>query len=505
MADDGELVESGTFRVDRKKALEKLKAFQLPDPTMFILSWVRCAVASGATEITIQINDAKTHLTMSFDGRPFGEGELKDPYGCLLDESTPENARNRHLAVGILAALRLGPPMKLMVTSGTDSERRCLYIDSLEREDLGKTRWFSHMTVLEATFSGYWVHWKAALETVVRQYPVEMRAARLKVIEPAGLQAKTESEIPQQGQSLKLAFSDDAVRGSVAVPENPDQAQSTVRLYQHGVLVEEFESDLAPVPVVAAINNDRFRFNASQSGVVRDDQFEATMQAVSDLPGRLLAQVCQAQGKTLAAYDALRFRSVSMISSLLAKFGPFVGSLSLSVLALTASKWIAKSSYAGSDLELFADAVSFFSFLFAMTGGFIFMALENPTEERRGQLMRMLPIRGASQVTSWLRKACTTLLHDYHSDSADPVRKTLWEVPIFLNALDGPPFSLAELKIQRQQLGHVSFSTEPGLHKSSPHKVVWCVNEGDQHDLYRLCEGPLVDETDAVQKERGNG
>jgi hypothetical protein len=133
------------------------------------------------------------------------------------------------------------------------------------------------------------------------------------------------------------------------------------------------------------------------------------------------------------------------------------------------------------------------------------MALGNPTEEKRDQLKQARPIREAAQVTGWLRKACATLLRDYHSDSVDPVRKTLWEVPIFLNAWDGPPFSLAELKIQRQQLGYVPFSMEPGLRKSSPHKVAWCVGEQDRPDLARLCEGPLVDETDAVQKERGDG
>jgi hypothetical protein len=38
MTDSGQLVSSGSFRIDRTRALEKLKEFQLPDPALLILS-----------------------------------------------------------------------------------------------------------------------------------------------------------------------------------------------------------------------------------------------------------------------------------------------------------------------------------------------------------------------------------------------------------------------------------------------------------------------------------
>jgi len=45
MSKAARLVGSGSFKVDRQRALEKLKEFQLPDPDMFLLPWIRCAVA----------------------------------------------------------------------------------------------------------------------------------------------------------------------------------------------------------------------------------------------------------------------------------------------------------------------------------------------------------------------------------------------------------------------------------------------------------------------------
>jgi len=505
MADDGELVEWGTFRVDRKKALEKLKEFQLPDPTMFLLPWLRCAVASGASKITIQIDAAKTHLTMSFDGRPFGEGELNDPYGCLLDESTPENARNRHLAVGILAALRLGPPMRLRVTSGADSERRRLYIESLEQETLAEVQGPSHGTALEATFSGYWVNWKAALETVVRRYPVEMRTARLLIVDPADVQAEVERESRPQRKSAWLVFSDGMARGMVAVHEDTGRTQSMVRLYQCGVFVEEVESDLPMVPVVASINNDLFNLNVSQAGVVRDQHFEAAMRIVAEQAQKLLVQVSRAQGETLMPCAALRRRRdarrhwsrwweegtnfrLSWI-----KFGPFAGLMTLSGLAFVITKsyeksWHAVGGFPDSDLTIIGDAISFFSFLLAFTVGLLFAAMWESREVL--SLKQAGTIREAAWITTWVRKACGSVL-----DRDGASFKALGEAPIFLSAVDGPPLSLAELNVQRQQLGHVPFSLEP-LPRKSASKVVWCVGEQDRADLEKFFPNQCRDVTD---------
>src|SRR5262245_463167 len=125
MSKTPKLVASGSFRVDRQRALEKLKDFQLPDPDMFLLPWIRCAVASGATRVTMDLDSAE----IRFDGRGFMREELTDPYACLFDESAPP--RNRQLAYALLATLRKS---SLVLTSGRSGERLSLTVNSLTEE-----------------------------------------------------------------------------------------------------------------------------------------------------------------------------------------------------------------------------------------------------------------------------------------------------------------------------------------------------------------------------------
>ena len=96
-------VESGSFRVDRKRALEKLMRFQMPDVQLFLLPWIRAAAASGAKHLWISHEDGG--LEIRFDGRPWTAEELKDPYRSLFVEEAEvaRFARNRELAIGIHA------------------------------------------------------------------------------------------------------------------------------------------------------------------------------------------------------------------------------------------------------------------------------------------------------------------------------------------------------------------------------------------------------------------
>ncbi|TPW20165.1 MAG: hypothetical protein FD126_1956, partial [Elusimicrobia bacterium] len=80
---EAQLVDSGSFRVDAGRMLEKLRQYQLRDPRDFILAWLRCAVASGAARIDLETSRAG--LELRFDGRPFSSAELSQPYQVLVD------------------------------------------------------------------------------------------------------------------------------------------------------------------------------------------------------------------------------------------------------------------------------------------------------------------------------------------------------------------------------------------------------------------------------------
>ena len=118
--EDGELVSSGSFRVDRKRALELLARFQLDDARLFILPWVRCAVAGAAAEL--RIVPSYGTLELSFEGRPFTAAELADPYACLFEEDESALRRNREFALGLLALLRL-KPARVSVIGGPPEAR----------------------------------------------------------------------------------------------------------------------------------------------------------------------------------------------------------------------------------------------------------------------------------------------------------------------------------------------------------------------------------------------
>ena len=59
---EARLVETGTFRIDRHYALKTLSHFQLPDATQFILLWLRCAIASGATKMGMEVTEEDAFL-----------------------------------------------------------------------------------------------------------------------------------------------------------------------------------------------------------------------------------------------------------------------------------------------------------------------------------------------------------------------------------------------------------------------------------------------------------
>src|SRR5437867_13373737 len=129
MSKAAKLVGSGCFKVDRQRALEKLKEFQLPDPDRFLLPWIRCAVASGATRLTLDLDSSK----ISFNGQGFTREELADPYGCVFDEAASVLPRDKQLAYALLATLRRLED-SFTLTSGRGRERLSLEVGSLTEE-----------------------------------------------------------------------------------------------------------------------------------------------------------------------------------------------------------------------------------------------------------------------------------------------------------------------------------------------------------------------------------
>jgi hypothetical protein len=103
LAAEGELDSVGSFTLDPTTALEKLREFQLRDPTRFVLSWVRAAVLLGASRIDIEID--ADDVWLRFDGETLQAADFEALWSSVVGRRGSARVRAcRELALGINGA-----------------------------------------------------------------------------------------------------------------------------------------------------------------------------------------------------------------------------------------------------------------------------------------------------------------------------------------------------------------------------------------------------------------
>lgn len=108
----GETESTGQFTLDVRKALEKLQEYQFTDKHHYILSLVASAVAGGAT--FVELDSRMGVLVLSYDGQPHELSELRNIYGTIFAQQTPETAYLRELAIGLHGAGAVRPERSLV-------------------------------------------------------------------------------------------------------------------------------------------------------------------------------------------------------------------------------------------------------------------------------------------------------------------------------------------------------------------------------------------------------
>ena len=104
---EGQVVSSGAFTIDLIHAREKLKEFQLVEPTHYVLKLVQAAVAAGASAIHLDSSKPKVVLRMA--GVTFSAFEIESLFGYLFEERRDYEKRHfRALAVAVNSALGIG-------------------------------------------------------------------------------------------------------------------------------------------------------------------------------------------------------------------------------------------------------------------------------------------------------------------------------------------------------------------------------------------------------------
>ncbi|MBI5596561.1 MAG: hypothetical protein HY928_10775 [Elusimicrobia bacterium] len=296
-----ELVERGSFRIDRRRALEKLSQYQLGNRAHFLLPWVRLAALSGASEVGLK--RFELGLLLEFDGRPLEAGVLKNPYMALLEEGLEDEARGRCLAYGLLGALRAGA-VSVVAESGSGAKRLRLCVSDLTKEDSVPDDSDEGRTMI-------WVHWNdagqvearcgAAFAALSERCALLKTALRMDGVLHASRPAPADAPFLRLDETtapeaLRPRLGTGRVRGFIKPLHGTRDSDGY--LYSHGVLAEaiRFPATLAPVEV--HLESDDFRLNAGLSGVVRDGSSEPALHLMDLSPQSLVAHLC-AQRKAL--------------------------------------------------------------------------------------------------------------------------------------------------------------------------------------------------------------
>lgn len=261
-ADGAVHVGSGGFRVDAAKMIEKLSERQLAEAEDFILAWLRAGVVSGATGIALE--RGWRSLRLRFDGRPFPEGLLKDPYRSLLDPDAEDAVRGAQFAYGLLAVLRLKPESIWIVSGEGATRARAMFAVRDGGSDAPPADPGSG-TLVSIRFGG--------LAGPIRPFLACWRAARAYGLAPAGLSI---NGAPQRTAFAPADGWDRATKDgwTLVFKRRSGEASSRIRVYYLGTLIEELEQPTELRDELdAAIAHDQLRLSISQSSVVRDERF----------------------------------------------------------------------------------------------------------------------------------------------------------------------------------------------------------------------------------------
>ncbi|MBL9102829.1 MAG: hypothetical protein JNL82_17915 [Myxococcales bacterium] len=272
----GEVDSRGRFTLDRAQAREKMQKFQLADARRYVLELVQSAVLRGATAIDFDID--ADDMRMTFDGQAFAADELDDVWGSMFADGDDRSLRGlRQLALGLNAALGMGP-RRIVVRSG-DSELRLVpgHADAL--------------TKLEQPIAGTTIHVikrvKLSLLVGFFQNLGGVLAEEVYIKERclhARVRVTLDGTLVSQGPTVagllaEQRFEAPEMRGAVIVHAS-DAKPAELRLIKDGVWIDSRALDECGHGLVAIVEGELLRKDASLAKIVADGGLEAVVEAV---------------------------------------------------------------------------------------------------------------------------------------------------------------------------------------------------------------------------------
>ncbi len=302
LASEGRVDSEGAFSLDRDKAREKMRQFQLADPVRYVLELVQAAVVKGATRIRFDID--ADDMRMRFDGVPFTADDFEHVYGSLLSSAeSPETEARRELALGLNAAMALNPSFIKVESGGAQGgaflEMRPGRDDLYGPRETGPGETLIH--VRQRFRPGLVVQFfrniagTLAEEHLIRNdccfAPIEVDLEGRRVSGGYRLEAvmaSSEIDTPEARGVIGLSHGEILKLGTGAPARSAE-----LHLLKHGVWIITHETAELLPGTEAVIEARQLRKDVSQADFVRDDAFDRLIDVLRQNELDLLFKLCR--------------------------------------------------------------------------------------------------------------------------------------------------------------------------------------------------------------------
>jgi hypothetical protein len=297
---DAEFDSEGGFSLDREKARQKMRQFQLADPHRYVLLLVEAAVLRGAKHIEFQIDADDMH--MRFDAALDWE-DLDELYSSLfVDRSSVGIRARRELALACNAAMALNPRFIRIESwqpgspiTGVRALLRPDERDEIERvpkADEGVKAPSTHIHVKDRFRPGLLVRFLHSLGDALPE--AELIRERCAMASTAiAIEGNRVSRGLPRDELAMVEFEAEGLRG-VAGLHRTQRGRSAVVLLSNGVEIATTELGESVPGLWFWVDSSQFRKDVSQADIVRSDEnYEAMLHAIAKARDRVLGRLVQ--------------------------------------------------------------------------------------------------------------------------------------------------------------------------------------------------------------------
>lgn len=296
----GRVDSHGDFTLDREKAREKLRTFQVAEPHRYVQNLVALAVLRGAPAIAFTCDS--DDLWARFAGAPLTAQDFEDLYSsAVAAASGPAERARQQLAIGINAALALDP-RHVRVTSGPPGERVRLTVRPGTSDVIETVRDRGEGTA---------IHVKLRLRPrLVGRFARRLAGGALPEVRALRERCEyAEIEVTLNGARVSrgLDLSDLGVAHAHQVVASPTRAcvaglrpevvpEGELRVVRHGVWISTLTQAHWPRGTIAVLRDDDLITDLSSAEVVRGGRLDEALSIAASTVAAVTCAYLQADG-----------------------------------------------------------------------------------------------------------------------------------------------------------------------------------------------------------------